>query len=61
MGLLDKLTNGDTTFGFGGAAPKPPTATNTPQTFFDGSSLALDGVTPAKYSDTAPEKQGGRV
>ena len=59
MGLLDKLTNGDTSFGFDGA--KPPTATNTPQTFFDGSGLDLDGVTPAKYSDKAPENQGGRA
>ena len=44
MGLLNKLTNGNTTFGFGGAKPPAPTATNTPQTFFDGSNLDLDGV-----------------
>ena len=61
MGLLNKLTNGNTTFGFGGAKPPAPTATNTPQTFFDGSNLDLDGVDPTKYSDTAPENQGGRV
>ena len=61
MGLLDKLTNEDTSLGFGGAKPPLPTATNTPQTFFDGASLDLDGVTPTKYSDKAPENQGGRV
>lgn len=63
MGLLDKLTNGDTTFGYGGAKPTSTTKAggNTPQTFFDGSNLDLDGIDPTKYSNTAPENQGGRV
>ena len=60
MGLLDKLTNGDTSFGFDGAKP-PSSPTNTAQTFFEGSNLDLDGQTPTKYSDTAPENHGGRA
>jgi hypothetical protein len=63
MGLLDKLTNGDTTFGYGGAKPTSTTVAggNNAQTFFKGSNLDLDGIDPTKYSDTAPENQGGRV
>lgn len=60
MGLLNKLTDGNTSFGFGGAKPPKP-LTNTAQTFLKGSNLDLDGQTPTKYSDTAPENQGGRV
>ena len=56
MGLLDMLKNVGTPFGFGGAKPTPTTTAgeNNPQTFFEGSSLDLDGQTPTKYSDTAP-------
>ena len=57
------LKNVGTPFGFGGTKPTPTTTAgeNTPQTFFKGSNFDLDGVTPTKYSDTAPENQGGRV
>ena len=63
MGLIDKLKTVGTPFGFGGAKPTPTTTAgkNDPQTFFEGSSFDLDGQTPTKYSDTAPENQGGRV
>tara|TARA_R110001592_G_scaffold2199_4_gene13402 strand:- start:3619 stop:3810 length:192 start_codon:yes stop_codon:yes gene_type:complete len=63
MGLLDKLTAGNTSFGFNGAKPTSATTAggNNAQTFFKGSNLDLDGQTPTKYADTAPENQGGRV
>ena len=38
-----------------------PTQNTTPQTFFEGSNLDLDGETPTTYADTAPENQGGKA
>ena len=57
MGLLDKLTAGNTSFGFDGAKPTSTTTAggNNAQTFFKGSNLDLDGQTPTKYSTQHPK------
>ncbi len=63
MGLLSKLKSGDSTLGFDGEKPSPTTVAgeNTPKRHFVGSQLDLNGETPTKFSDIAPESQGGRV
>lgn len=63
MGLLSKLQSGDSTLGFNGDQPTPTTVAgeNTPKKHFVGSQLDLNGTTPTKFSDIAPENQGGRV
>jgi|TARA_R110000796_G_scaffold58648_2_gene135412 hypothetical protein len=61
MGLLNLLTAAGSTLGFNGATPPLPTQNTTPQTFFEGSNLDLDGETPTTYADTAPENQGGKA
>ena len=62
MALLDMLQSIGSSLGLGGATPgnTPPTD-DSGQRYFNGSSLDLDGQTPTKYSNTAPEGQGGRV
>ena len=63
MGLLSKLKSGNSTFGYSGDQPTPTNVAgeNTPSRFFKGSDLDLNGANPTKYSDTAPEGQGGKV
>ena len=63
MGLLAKLQSGDSDLGYNGEKPVPTTVAgrNSPKTFFAGSDLDLDGATPTKFSDIAPEGQGGKV
>ena len=41
--------------------PNYYTGENTIERFFNGSVLDMDGETPAKYSDKAPEGQSGRI
>ena len=57
MGLLNKLTQMGTIFGFNGGTPPTNTIAgeNTPNEMLQGSQLDLDGVTPSKYSDNLPE------
>jgi len=56
MGLLNKLTQIGTIFGFNGSTPTTNTTAgeNTPNEMLQGSQLDLDGVTPPKYSDNLP-------
>lgn len=56
MGLLNKLTQIGTIFGFNGGTPTTNTTAgeNTPNEMLQGSQLDLDGVTPPKYSDNLP-------
>lgn len=63
MGLLAKLQSGDSTLGFNGETPPINTVAgeNGVVTLLSNSELDLDGQTPTKYSDTAPEGQGGKV
>ena len=63
MGLLDLLTKGASSLGFGGSTPPINTVAgeNGVTSLLSESSLDLDGKTPVKYSDTAPEGQGGKV
>lgn len=63
MGLLSKLKSGDSTFGYSGEQPVPTSVAgeNTPKKHFVGSQLDLNGTTPTKYADIAPEAQGGRA
>jgi hypothetical protein len=57
MGLLNKLTQIGTIFGFNGGNPTVDTTAgeNTPNIMLEGSQLDLDGQTPPKYSDNLPE------
>lgn len=62
MALLDMLQSIGSPLGLGGAKPGntiPPDDSG--QRYFEGSSLDLEGQTPPKYSNSAPEGQGGRV
>ena len=57
MGLLNKLTQIGTIFGFNGGNPTVNTTAgeNTPNIMLEGSQLDLDGITPPKYSDNPPQ------
>jgi hypothetical protein len=57
MGLLNRLTQIGTIFGFNGGNPTVDTTAgeNTPNIMLEGSQLDLDGQTPPKYSDNLPE------
>ena len=62
MALLDMLQSIGSTLGLGGQTPASSTPTDdSGNKYSEGSSLDLDGQTPTKYSNTAPEGQGGRV
>lgn len=62
MALLDMLQSIGSTLGLGGQTPPSSTPTDdSGNKYFKGSSLDLEGQTPTKYSNTAPEGQGGRV
>jgi|TARA_R110001599_G_scaffold117730_1_gene286300 hypothetical protein len=63
MGILEKLQSLGSALGLGGNVPEPLNHDDphTINKYLEGSTLDLDGVTPEKYSDTAPENQGGRV
>ena len=64
MGLLEKLQSGESTFGYKGEQPKPITVAGenlVAATAPDASEFDLDMKTPTKYSDIAPEGQGGKV
>ncbi len=62
MGILEKLQSIGSTLGLGGSTPANTTPPDdSGNRYFEGSSLDLDGQTPTKYSNTAPEGQGGRV
>jgi len=63
MGLLDRLKSGQSTLGLNGEQPPINTVAgeNGVATLLSRSELDLNGQTPTKYSDTAPESQGGKV
>jgi len=63
-GLLQKLLNGDSTFGFGGDQPIINTVAgeNGVESLLGESTLDLNnGETPQTYADQAPEGQSGRI
>ena len=57
MGLLNRLTQIGTLFGFNGGTPTTDTTAgeNTSNIMLGGSQLDLDGQTPPKYSDNPPQ------
>ena len=61
--ILDRVLGGDSTLSTNGEQPMINTnaGENTIQRFFEGSNLDMDGETPIKYSDKAPEGQSGRI
>ena len=61
--ILDRVLDGDSALSTNGEKPMINTnaGENTVQRFFEGSDLDMDGETPAKYSDKAPEGQSGRI
>jgi len=63
MGILDRLTKGDSALSTNGIKPESQTTAgeNDVARFFKGSVLDLDGAAPPKYADNAPEGQSGRI
>ena len=61
--ILNRVLDGDSSLSTNGEKPMINTnaGENTVQRFFDGSALDMNGETPAKYSDKAPEGQSGRI
>jgi len=61
--ILDRVLDGDSSLSTNGEQPMINTnaGENTIERFFNGSVLDMDGETPAKYSDKAPEGQSGRI
>jgi len=57
MGLLNRLTQIGTLYGFNGGTPTTTTTPgeNTTNIMLNGSLLDLDGQTPPKYSDNPPQ------
>ena len=62
-GLLQKLLNGDSSISTNGETPPINTVAgeNGVESLLESSTLDLDGQTPPKYSDNAPEGQSGRI
>ena len=63
MGILEKLLGGASSLSTNGEPPQINTTAgeNNTDRFFKGSVLDLDGITPEKYKDKAPEGQSGRI
>ena len=61
--ILDRVLNGDSALSTNGEQPMINTTAgeNTVQRFFDGSVLDMNGETPTRYADKAPEGQSGRI
>lgn len=61
--ILEKLLGGASALSTNGLPPASTTTAgeNDVQRFFEGSVLDLDGATPPKYADNAPEGQAGRI
>ena len=61
--ILDRVLDGDSAFSTNGEKPLINTTAgeNTIQRFFEGSVLDMEGETPIKYADKAPEGQSGRI
>ena len=63
MGILERLQSlGSSLTSLNGGTPDNTVPVDDKgKRFFEGSALDTDGVTPEKYSNIAPENQGGRV
>ena len=61
--LLEKVLNGKSSLSTNGEQPQITTTAgeNDLLTLLEGSDLHLNGETPPKYADRAPEGQSGRI
>ena len=61
--ILDRVLSGDSALSTNGEQPMINTTAgeNNVDRFFEGSALDMNGETPAKYADKAPEGQSGRI
>ncbi len=61
--ILEKVLNGESSLSTNGEKPEIVTTAgeNDLLELLEGSSLHMNGETPSKYSDSAPEGQSGRI
>jgi len=61
--ILEKVLNGESSLSTNGEQPQITTTAgeNDLLTLLEGSALHMNGETPPKYSDRAPEGQSGRI
>ena len=61
--ILEKVLNGESSLSTNGLPPQITTTAgeNDLLALLEGSSLHMNGETPEKYSDKAPENQSGRI